>query len=283
MKSFIKMKYLLQIFSLCFLAGPLFADLNSHQDHHPCLSSNNSLCVPISSRPDAHAPIGVMGDHGHKQGKWMVSSRLIFRQMGRSPSFHDMWMFMPGVMYGVTDKFTVMAMASSYRYKPMSSYTMSRHEQKTGISFTGMYSPLKRESYKTLLTFRLFASSRVLDGLQGAFVFVNYWSKYSVGSQIGLTSIYKGSLNSFFGIMKTEGFVNVWGARVLNENASLSARIKYRYRKAFNRGSPHWAFFYVGGNFIGTDFAQGHRLALEIGTPFNKPSLIALLGWQKTF
>ena len=52
---------------------------------------------------------------------------------------------------------------------------------------------------------------------------------------------------------------------------------------SFERFEHKGAFAYVGGNFIGTDFAKGHRVALEVGTPVGKPSLIAILGWQKTF
>ncbi|NBD18196.1 MAG: hypothetical protein GVY04_19270 [Cyanobacteria bacterium] len=31
-----------------------------------------------SGRPDGHAPIGVMGDHVHGQGEWMLSYRYMF-------------------------------------------------------------------------------------------------------------------------------------------------------------------------------------------------------------
>ena len=31
----------------------------------------------FNSRPDAHAPIGVMGDRTHHQGHWMLSYRLM--------------------------------------------------------------------------------------------------------------------------------------------------------------------------------------------------------------
>ena len=29
----------------------------------------------LADRPDSHAPIGVMADHGHKKGEWMLSYR----------------------------------------------------------------------------------------------------------------------------------------------------------------------------------------------------------------
>lgn len=90
-----------------------------------------------------HAPIGVMGDHRHKEGDWMVSYRYMFMDMegnrdgtdslspeeiatsvpnrfagtpGQPPTLRvvptqmDMEMHMVGGMYGVSDQLTVMAM-----------------------------------------------------------------------------------------------------------------------------------------------------------------------------
>lgn len=30
-----------------------------------------------ANRPDGHAPIGIMGDHYHKKGEWMLSYRMM--------------------------------------------------------------------------------------------------------------------------------------------------------------------------------------------------------------
>ena len=90
-----------------------------------------------------HAPIGVMGDHRHKEGEWMVSYRYMYMDMegnrdgtdslspaeiattvpnrfagapGQPPTLRvvptqmDMDMHMVGAMYGVSDRLTVMAM-----------------------------------------------------------------------------------------------------------------------------------------------------------------------------
>ena len=35
-----------------------------------------------SGRPDGHAPIGVMGDHMHKKGEYMMSYRYMTMNMG---------------------------------------------------------------------------------------------------------------------------------------------------------------------------------------------------------
>ncbi len=85
--------------------------------------------IGLVSRPDGHAPISVMGDHLHHQGEWMLSYRYMFMNMdgnldGSShksdrevladypvaPLKMDMEMHMLGLMYGVTDDVTVMAM-----------------------------------------------------------------------------------------------------------------------------------------------------------------------------
>jgi len=37
--------------------------------------------TPKQARPDSHAPIGVMGDHGHKTGEMMFSYRVMTMNM----------------------------------------------------------------------------------------------------------------------------------------------------------------------------------------------------------
>lgn len=92
-----------------------------------------------------HAPIGVMGDHRHAQGEWMISYRVMHMDMGGVqigtddvdpetvvttvpnrfagnpgqpptlrivPTSMRMDMHMAGVMYGLSDQVTLMAMAN---------------------------------------------------------------------------------------------------------------------------------------------------------------------------
>jgi hypothetical protein len=80
-------------------------------------------------RPDAHAPIGVMGDHMHDAGEFMLSYRYMHMSMGGNriggqsistdetlalfpvaPLSMDMDMHMVGAMYAPTDGVTLMAM-----------------------------------------------------------------------------------------------------------------------------------------------------------------------------
>jgi len=94
-----------------------------------------SLAMPVLaddtelSRPDSHAPIGVMGDHLHAKGEMMLSYRAMFMRMkgnldGRddvstadvladfmvSPLQMDMQMHMLGGMFAPSDNVTMMAM-----------------------------------------------------------------------------------------------------------------------------------------------------------------------------
>lgn len=93
--------------------------------------------LSAASRPDAHAPIGVMGDHTHKAGEWMASYRHMHMRMNTiyqgtdsvaangaetgymmSPREMTVDMDMLSVMYAPTDKLTLMLM-SYYIQKEM--------------------------------------------------------------------------------------------------------------------------------------------------------------------
>jgi hypothetical protein len=82
------------------------------------------------ARPDAHAPIGVMGEHAHPRGEWMFSYRymqmvmrgqrdgtssegasdVFARGFVVSPKWMRMEMHMLGLMYAPTDSLTLMTM-----------------------------------------------------------------------------------------------------------------------------------------------------------------------------
>ncbi|MBT7279451.1 MAG: transporter [Rhodobiaceae bacterium] len=113
-------------FTVSFALAPL---------SHPALADT-------PSRPDSHAPIGVMGDHRHKAGEWMVSVRHMNMSMkgnlkGRQsiseaqvlqlpnqhgspanlrvvPQTMDMKMTMLGAMYAPNDTITLLAMTMQH-------------------------------------------------------------------------------------------------------------------------------------------------------------------------
>lgn len=90
------------------------------------LASATAFAHWEGSRPDAHAPIGVMADHTHKKGEWMFSYRVMRMEMdgnrdGTSrqstadvlnrfmvaPLKMDMDMHMLGAMYAPSDNLTL--------------------------------------------------------------------------------------------------------------------------------------------------------------------------------
>lgn len=101
-----------------------------------------------SSRPDAHAPIGVMGDHVHKTGEWMFSYRYMYMGMKGNrdgttslseadvlagfmvaPLQMTMQMHMVGAMFAPSDRVTLMAMLPYV-------VTEMDHRTRMGVDFT---------------------------------------------------------------------------------------------------------------------------------------------------
>ena len=135
-------------------------------------------------RPDGHAPIGVMADHGHKEGEVMVSYRLMLMKMEdmlsgsnnltsddlfstpgfmMAPTQMDMWMHMLGVMYGINDKLTVSTMI------PYLSNSMTMKRRMQGDEIKGKSNGIGDISFNTLYTLCSSESSRLLVSL-GLFV-----------------------------------------------------------------------------------------------------------------
>jgi len=132
MKSLFKAGSMLAVAGAVFGATPALAD----DDHDGSSNGINAL---------DHAPIGVMGDHRHAQGEWMVSYRFMHMDMagiqigngnvtpeqvattvpnrfsgapGQPPTLRivptsmRMDMHMASIMYGLTDQVTLMVMGS---------------------------------------------------------------------------------------------------------------------------------------------------------------------------
>ncbi|MGE9267658.1 MAG: transporter [Verrucomicrobiales bacterium] len=101
----------------------------------PVLTEPESHAHFHTHRPDSHAPIGVMGDHTHAKGEWMLSYRYMYMSMdghragtnslrtqevfdrgfGAAATEMDMDMHMLGLMYAPTDRLTLMAMLNYIR------------------------------------------------------------------------------------------------------------------------------------------------------------------------
>jgi len=101
----------------------------AQQDVQSQLMAGNIKETVQLTRPDVHAPIGVMQDHTHKKGEVMTSYRFMFMNMDGSrighkqvgdgrvlrdfpitPTEMETMMHMLGVMYAPSDNLTLMAM-----------------------------------------------------------------------------------------------------------------------------------------------------------------------------
>ncbi len=123
------------IFCMIFVSSYALAQDPSHHEHH-----NHASHV--------YGPIGVMGEHPHKQGEWMfyygystmhmkgnrdsssdVSSAQVLNDFIVSPTEMTMQMHMFGLMYGVNDRLTLMGMM------PYNLISMD-HVNRMGVRFT---------------------------------------------------------------------------------------------------------------------------------------------------
>ncbi len=108
-----------------------------------CAFAATAAYADILKQPDDHAPIGIMGDHLHKKGEWMigykykssttrgmrdgdsrVSNASVMAAYGEIPANMEMGMHMAEVMYGITDDLTLMVMP---QYMQMRMLHMSSH------------------------------------------------------------------------------------------------------------------------------------------------------------
>ncbi len=115
-----------------------------------------SAVVASNNNASSHAPIGVMGDHMHKKGEWMTAYRYGNMHMDGNrdgtdrvslsdvhaegfmvvPTKMDMEMHMFGLMYGVSDNITLMAMLP-YVEKDMDHRSMMGMKFSTATSGLG--------------------------------------------------------------------------------------------------------------------------------------------------
>ncbi|ACB54157.1 unknown [Crocosphaera subtropica ATCC 51142] len=224
------------------------------------------------ARPDSHAPIAVMGEHIHSEGEIMVSYRYMLMEMDGSrvgvddisnekileqypvtPTRMTMQMHMFGMMYGITNNLTLMAMLP-YVVKDMDHITRMNTGFNTDsegigdIKLTGLYQVLNENrqrihvnagvSFPTgsieardrtpagpdqLLPYPMQLGSGTLD-LHPGITYLGQTDEWSWGSQIIGTLRLGTNSNSYkFG---DEIMLTAWGARKWSDWASTSLRIK---------------------------------------------------------
>lgn len=188
---------------------------------------------------DDHAPIGVMGDHNHHKGEWMLSYRYSHMEMkgnrdGDSkrttaqvlndfmvaPLDMSMDMHMVGVMYGATNKLTLMGMVP-YMQKTMhlqhrnGKFFRTHSEGLGDIKLTGLYTlydsgvdeDLGRMRHKLLLS----AGASLPTGsiTQRADTVMGANQKLPYPMQLG-----SGTVDPIFGLTYTNKFDDwSWGAQ----------------------------------------------------------------------
>lgn len=313
-----------------------------------------------STRPDGHAPIGVMGDHAHKQGEWMFSYRTMHMDMEGnrkddsgvnttevlsdfvvSPTSMTMDMQMFGAMYAPNDNLTLMLMA------PYIELEMD-HINRMGAKFTTKSSGLgdvKIGSLYTLthgpgsnlllnfsisiptgsntekgrtpvgeirLPYPMQLGSGTYDFMPGL-TYLSQSDNYSWGAQV-IATIRTGKDQGYRLGNRLDG--SLWLSKKLSDSISISGRVSGEAWGDINgsdekisqtlmpmgmgpfpsvptalpnlRGGSRFNFSIGANYYIRSGFAEGHRLAFEVGMPIYQkldgPQLemdwTSTLGWQ---
>jgi hypothetical protein len=165
----LQMKYIISLLGAALLCATSLPAQDSTQEK---IEKKKETDDHIKSKADDHAPIGVMGEHIHAKGEWMVSYRymamnmegnltksddvsdmMIYENYMISPHKMNMQMHMLGVMHAPTNWVTLMLMGS-YSKNSMDLKMMSGAEFTTksrGISdtkFSGLFKITKNKSHK---------------------------------------------------------------------------------------------------------------------------------------
>jgi hypothetical protein len=285
------------------------------------------------SRPDGHAPIGVMGDHTHRAGGWMLSYRYMFMDMEGNrngtkelsaqdvfaegfivaPIKMTMGMHMFGAMYAVSDSLTLMAMLpylqlSMAHVTKMGKKFTSESEGIGDLRLTGLYvihgwdrqrlhlnagigfptgsidrrgdtpaGPNQKLPYPMQLgsgTFDLFPGITYLGQtdswswggqIEGAFRLGRNRDEYSLGDRASATAWGARKWTDWLSTslrLKTQAWGNIDG-----HDSELNPAMAPTADPRRRRGEQMDVLF--GANLRGSGkYLKGHRVAMEIGTPF---------------
>ncbi len=328
------------------------------------LSPGTTLVASSETRATDHAPIGVMGDHTHRAGEWMVSVRSMCMSMtglrdGSTdltpnallgnpmmgtgylsvPTSMTMDMLMFGAMYAPSDELTLMAMVP-YSRKDMnlthtSGATFSTRTEGLGdVSLTALHdvseevhvalglsiptgSTTERDTALGMggvptdvrLPYPMQLGSGTFDLRPGV-----TWTRRTDDWSFGAQGTYVARIdeNEEGYALGDEVHATAWVARNLASHWSVSARLAYLDRGNIDgtdetQGTPggmppaialpnadpnlqgaRRMDLFLGVNHVTPD---GHRLALEVGTPvmehLDGPQMstdwIATIGWQWSF
>ena len=224
-------------------------------------------------RVDDHAPIGVMRDHVHKKGEFMssyrfsymnmqglrdgnnqVSSSAALQEYSVAPRKMTMQMHMLGMMYGVTDRFTV-AFMNNFTQKDMDHIHKTKgyfnrksedigdmklnalyefyHENGRRMQFNlGVSLPtgdIDKEHGGTRLPYAMQIGSGSYELLPGI-SYSGHSSKFSYGGQ--LNAIFRLDSNKHDYKLGDSYNITAWAAKKINEVISVSSRLDYNKYEA---------------------------------------------------
>lgn len=205
-------------------------------------------------RADSHAPIGVLGDHMHHAGEWMLSYRAFFLHPSEALSVEQQI----GIMYAPHDELTLMAMFPFRRLRP------------DFPSLMALYAPYRQERHRWHLNLGLLAPLALQVGL----TYFNQGDQNSWGLQ---------GISRFSFDLKLPSLVlTAWVAGLASKGLSGSLRL---IAQVGPKGLG--ATLGLGLNFYRLQAPlQGHRLAVEAIFPvYNERSEArvlqqVILGWQ---
>lgn len=272
-------------------------------------------------RVDDHAPIGVMADHIHKKGEWMLSARAMTMSMNgpantmMGPQEMDMNMVMLGAMYAPSDRLTLAAMIG-YRRKEMDMLM-------GGMTSEGIGKGIGDAKVTAIMPIARTENSRLLASAALVIPTGGHNDTNMMGARLPLTmqagsgtwATTPGVTYSYFGDGWSAGAqanatiwlddnahgekpgdsvqLTSWASVTVTQDFSLSGRLAYDHSAAW-KGVPVFSgdardslTAYAGANvYLGT-----HRFGLEVGLPVTqdrgmnalKKSASVLLGWQKAF
>ena len=260
-----------------------------------------------ATRPDAHAPLSVMGDHTHSKGEWMMSYRYMrmsmndlntsFSGTGKEPLDMDMNMHMVGVMVAPSDVITLSVMAPylsrSMTMKHMSNKMSSQTDglgdpsvmaltklfSRDGRQFhlnTGFSVPLgdinQKNSSVAFLPYGMQLGSGTVDMTLGG-TYLQQLETWSYGAQ--LLTLTRLGTNSRDYRLGDRWQTSAWIAKPIRANVSISSRLT-ALKWGDIEGQVSDDDRYVGGhsielgvglNYLNKGLLSGHRLATEIVIP----------------
>ncbi|MCP5381682.1 MAG: transporter [Kordiimonadaceae bacterium] len=268
-----------------------------------------------ASFPDEHAPIGIMGDHTHKKGGWMVSYRYSNMNMdgnriGTSPISIEsikqnfmvapldmtMQMHMVGLMYGLTDKLTIMTMVPyaeiSMNLQTRMGMNFSTSAKGIGdVKLSGLYSLYKKDNTRIILNAGLSIPSGSINktgdtpmgsnmplpypmqigsgtyNLMPGLTYSSHLDRWSWGAQLN-SNIRMGTNNNGYTLGDQYAFT-VWGARRLSDSISVSLRTEAKTIANIKGSNPVLNPMVVPT--ARTDLRHGNRVDMMAGLNFIVP------------